>query len=103
LAQPCSATSAAATPAACPGRESRAHDAQRRAGLLVGVGQTSGGEQVRRVAAREAAQRDWIGSLVGRIDERALEGLAVVPFDAPGAESDGVVDRAAATMSCQVS
>src|SRR5260370_3050689 len=72
------------------GREGRTHNPQRGTRLAVSIGRSAGSEQIRRIHAPQATERNVVGAAVRWIDEAALKGCAVVPFDAPGTQSHAI-------------
>src|SRR6202049_2468537 len=50
---------------------------------------------MRSIHARQATERNVVGAAVRWIDEVALKGFAVVPFDAPGTQSQAILGAAA--------
>src|SRR5712671_1731812 len=70
--------------------EGRSHDAQTGAALSISIGSAAGGEQVRGIAASEAAEWNRIGRAVRRELKCAPECSAIVPLDAPGAQRHGI-------------
>src|SRR5258705_4581716 len=83
-------------PTTLAGRKCRAHDPQRSAGLLVAVRRAARGEQVWRVDARHRAERDLVDPVAAGELELTLDRLGGMPFRAPGAEPDRVVETRAA-------
>src|SRR5229473_1231887 len=88
------------TPASCmtcagdtsrlAGRERRTHNPQRRTRLAVPISRSAGSEQIRSIHARQTTERNVVGAAVRGIDEAALKGFAIVPFDAPGTQSHAI-------------
>src|SRR6202049_1300927 len=50
---------------------------------------------MRSIHARQATERNVIGAAVRGIDEAAVKGFAVVPFDAPGTQSHAILGATA--------
>src|SRR5216684_7328483 len=72
------------------GRERSPHDTQAGAGPSIAVSGAARSEQVRRIDAHQARQRNIVGSIAWRRFEAAFVSNAVVPFHAPRAQRNRI-------------
>jgi hypothetical protein len=82
-------------PTTLAGGEGRAHDPQRSASLLVAVRRAARGEQVWRVDTRHRSQRNLVDPVAAGELELTLVRLRGMPFRAPSAQRDRVVEACA--------